>query len=195
MSLLIWVWMLVLGNSLANTMTAKEIEQSLLRAGFEPDEIPALLGNIDVETGGSFDFRQIEDTTNEQKGYGLFQFTGGHLSSYLDYLKDTEQKDSPDAQTKFVYANIYNENPPHVIGAGNQKKIQNAFDDGSISEQSDVFARWYERFKGSEDDDTIVPGMLRGRWYDEYLDKLDRFIPNSQAPSYNERIKRARKYD
>ena len=77
----------------------------------------------------------------------------------------------------------------------NQTKIKNAFDDGSMTEQSDVFARWYERFEGSENDDTIVPGMLRGRWYDEYLDKLDRFIPNSQAPSYNERIKRARKYD
>ena len=63
-------------------MTSEEIEQSLLRAGFEPDEIPALLGNIDVETGGTFDFRQIENTTKEQKGYGLFQFTGGHLTSY-----------------------------------------------------------------------------------------------------------------
>tara|TARA_R110001606_G_scaffold312753_1_gene459413 strand:+ start:161 stop:691 length:531 start_codon:yes stop_codon:yes gene_type:complete len=176
-------------------MTSQEIEKSLLKAGFEPDEIPALLGNIDVETGGTFDFRQIENTTKEQKGYGLFQFTGGHLSSYLDYLKDTEQEDSVDAQTKFVYSNIYDKNPPHVIGAGNQKKIQKAFDDGSFSDKSDVFARWYERFEGSEDDETIVPGMLRGRWYDEYLNKLDKFLPNSQAPSYNERIKRARKYD
>ena len=111
------------------SMTSEEIEQSLLRAGFEPDEIPALLGNIDVETGGTFDFRQIENTTKEQKGYGLFQFTGGHLTSYLDYLEDTQQEDSADAQTKFVYANIYDKEPPHVIGAGNQRKIQEAFDD------------------------------------------------------------------
>ena len=67
--------------------------------------------------------------------------------------------------------------------------------DGNFSEKSDVFARWYERFEGSEDDDTIVPSMFRGRWYDKYLDKFDRFIDDSQAPSYNERIKRARKYD
>jgi len=183
------------GSIFENNPRIKAAADSLLRAGFEEDELPALLGNIDVETGGSFSWQQIEDTTEENKGYGLFQFTGGHLSSYYDYLKDTNQKDSLDSQTKFVYANIYDENPPHVIGQGNQKKIQKAFDDGSISEQSDVFAKWYERFRGSEDVDTIVPGMLRGRWYDEYLDKLDRFIPNSQAPSYNERIKRARKYD
>ena len=184
----------MLKTSLAS-VTSEEIEQSLLRAGFEPDEIPALLGNIDVETGGTFDFRQIENTTKEQKGYGLFQFTGGHLTSYLDYLEDTEQEDSADAQTKFVYANIYDKEPPHVIGAGNQRKIQEAFDDGSFTDKSDVFARWYERFEGSEDDDTIVPGLFRGRWYDKYLDKFDRFIEDSQAPSYNERIKRARKYD
>ena len=177
------------------TKKSDEVEASLLRAGFEEDEIPALLGNIDVETGGTFDFRQVENTTKEEKGHGLFQFTGGHLSSYYDYLKDTDQEDSMDAQTKFVYANIYDENPPHVIGAGNQKKIQRAFDDGSLTEQSDVFGKWYERFKGSEDSDTIVPSMFRGRWWDKYLDKFDRFVPDSQAPSYNERIKRARKYD
>ena len=56
--------------------TSKSIRASLLRAGFEDDEIPALLGNIDVETGGSFDYRQVEDTSKPQKGYGLFQFTG-----------------------------------------------------------------------------------------------------------------------
>ena len=176
-------------------MTAGEIRASLLRAGFEPDEIPALLGNIDVETGGSFDYRQVEDTARQNKGYGLFQFTGGHLTSYLDYLEDTNQEDSADAQTKFVYENIYSDDPPHVIGAGNQKKIRKVFEDGSPSEQSDIFARWYERFEGSENFDTFLPGMLRGRWYDEYLDKLDRFFPDNQAPSYNERIKRSRKYD
>ena len=196
----IWVSLLTLSVCLASSMAmmtkkSDEVEASLLRAGFEEDEIPALLGNIDVETGGTFDFTQIEDTTKDQKGYGLFQFTGGHLSSYYDYLEDTNQTDGMDAQTKFVYANIYDKNPPHVIGAGNQTKIKNAFDDGSMTEQSDVFARWYERFEGSENDETIMPGMLRGRWYDEYLDKLDRFLPDSQAPSYNERIKRARKYD
>jgi len=196
----IWVSLLTLSVCLASSMAmmtkkSDEVEASLLRAGFEEDEIPALLGNIDVETGGTFDFTQIENTTKDQKGYGLFQFTGGHLSSYYDYLKDTNQTDGMDAQTKFVYANIYDKNPPHVIGAGNQTKIKNAFDDGSMTEQSDVFARWYERFEGSENDETIMPGMLRGRWYDEYLDKLDKFLPDSQAPSYNERIKRARKYD
>ena len=74
-------------------MNVDEIRASLLRAGFEEDEIPALLGNIDVETGGSFDYQQVEDTSKEEKGYGLFQFTGGHYSSYLKYLKDTEQED------------------------------------------------------------------------------------------------------
>lgn len=148
-------------------MTAEEIRGSLLRAGFEPDEIPALLGNIDVETGSTFDFRQLEKTSRENKGYGLFQFTGGHLSSYMQYLEDTDQEDSADAQARFVYENIYSDNPPHVIGAGNQRKIRQAFDSGSLSDKSNMFGRWYERFQGSED---------------------------FEHPSYNERIERSKKY-
>ena len=171
-------------------MTAEEIRGSLLRAGFEEDEIPALLGNIDVETGGTFDFTQVEDTTRKNKGYGLFQFTGGHLSSYLDYLKDTNQKDSADAQANFVYANIYSNDPPHVIGAGNQKKIQKAFDDGSSADKSDVFGRWYERFQGSEDDDTWLPDWMRGNFADGFTGLFTR-----QHPSYNERYQRSKKYD
>ena len=171
-------------------MNVEEIRASLQRAGFEDDEIPALLGNIDVETGGSFDWQQVEDTSDEQKGYGLFQFTGGHLSSYLEYLKDTDQKDSADAQTKFVYANIYDENPPHIIGAGNQKKIQKAFDSDDNASKSDVFARWYERFEGSEEDDTWIPNWLRGGMFDKVLGGLD-----NQHSSYNERYKRSKKYD
>ena len=171
-------------------MNVDEIKASLLRAGFEEDEIPALLGNIDVETGGSFDYQQVEDTSEEEKGYGLFQFTGGHLSSYLEYLKDTEQKDSSDAQIKFVYANIYDKTPPHVIGAGNQKKIQEAFDSDDNASKSDVFARWYERFDGSEEDETWLPNWMRGGMFDSFLGKFD-----SQHPSYNERYKRSKKYD
>ena len=171
-------------------MDIEDIRASLLRAGFEEDEIPALLGNIDVETGGTFDYQQVENTSKEQKGYGLFQFTGGHLSSYLQYLEDTEQEDSADAQIKFVYANIYDKNPPHEIGAGNQKKIQKAFDDGSSADKSDMFGRWYERFEGSEDEETWMPDWMRGNMFDSFLGKFDR-----QHPSYNERYKRSKKYD
>ncbi len=172
------------------SMTPEDIRGSLLRAGFEEDEIPALLGNIDVETGGTFDFTQVEDTTRENKGYGLFQFTGGHLTSYLDYLEDTNQEDSADAQANFVYANIYDKNPPHVIGAGNQKKIRKAFDDGSLADKSDVFGRWYERFKGSEDEETWLPDWMRGNPLDGFTGLFTR-----QHPSYNERLQRSKKYD
>jgi hypothetical protein len=171
-------------------MDIEDIRASLLRAGFEEDEIPALLGNIDVETGGTFDYQQVENTSNEQKGYGLFQFTGGHLSSYLQYLEDTDQEDSADAQIKFVYANIYDKNPPHEIGAGNQKKIQKAFDDGSSADKSDVFGRWYERFEGSEEDETWLPDWMRGNFADGFTGLFTR-----QHPSYNERYQRSKKYD
>jgi len=188
MSMLICLLPIILSSCLANMASnIEDVKSSLLKAGFQEDEIPALLGNISVETGKTFDYTQIENTTKKQKGYGLFQFTGGHLSSYYDYLKDTKQEDSNDAQAAFVYANIYDKNPPHVIGAGNQRKIQNAFDSDDNASKSDVFARWYERFEGSEDDDTWKPNWMRGGMLD--------ILPDGQHDSYNERYKRSKKYD
>jgi len=57
------------------TDNEQETIDALLRAGFQSDDIPAIMGNIDVETGGTYSHTQEE---RGGKGYGLFQFTGSH---------------------------------------------------------------------------------------------------------------------
>ena len=86
------------------TDNEQETIDALLRVGFQDHFVPALMANIDVETGGTFSHTQKEKNGG---GYGLFQFTGSHKDDYFDWVKENKFKDSKFTQAKFVYDNIY----------------------------------------------------------------------------------------
>ena len=90
--------------------------------GSNPALISAMLGNIDVETGGTFDFQQKQKGGN---GYGLFQFDF-HKPFYKKFLKENQLEDSVDSQIKYTFENIYG-NQQKVIGEGNAEKLREAF--------------------------------------------------------------------
>ena len=85
--------------------------------------ISAMLGNIDVETGGTFDFRQKQKGGN---GYGLFQFDF-HKPYYNKFLKENNLTDGVDSQVRYTYENIYG-NKQNVLGSGNAKKLRESFE-------------------------------------------------------------------
>jgi hypothetical protein len=73
----------------------------LKKRGLSNAAIAGIVGNIDVETGGSFDYTQRQTRsgdprdprTIESGGYGLFQFDdprnkAGHETWYKQYLED-----------------------------------------------------------------------------------------------------------
>jgi hypothetical protein len=121
----------------------------LLSKYFPESAISAILGNIDVETGGTFDH-----TTEQRggKGYGLFQFDD-QQGAYWDWLESTTLRDSPEAQIQFVADAIYNDKydaegmftGPLDIGGKSRKAIRKAFDEGSAAEIAEVFSKEYER--------------------------------------------------
>jgi len=86
------------------TDNEQETINALKRAGFDDDDIAALMGNIAVETGNTFSHTQQQVGGS---GYGLFQFTGGHKEDYFDWLKGNQIPDSHFSQAKFVHDNIY----------------------------------------------------------------------------------------
>ena len=90
--------------------------------GSNPALISAMLGNIDVETGGTFDFQQKQKGGN---GYGLFQFDF-HKPYYKKFLKENQLEDSVDSQVRYTFENIYG-NQQEVLGEGNAKKLRDAF--------------------------------------------------------------------
>ena len=77
---------------------------------------------LDVETGGTFDFKQKQKGGN---GYGLFQFDF-HKPYYKKFLKDNELEDSVDSQVRYTFENIYG-NQQEVLGEGNAEKLRNSF--------------------------------------------------------------------
>ena len=65
-----------------------------LEKHFTPQGVCGIMGNIDVETGGSFNYQQKQYNGN---GYGLFQFDF-MKSYYFKYLEEYHLADSIDAQ-------------------------------------------------------------------------------------------------
>jgi len=93
----------------------QRVIRHLQKRGLSNAAIAGIVGNIDVETGGSFDHtlrqtvsgRASDPRTIESGGYGLFQFDDyakntGHESWYKGYLKDKGKKDSPEAQLDYL---------------------------------------------------------------------------------------------
>jgi len=92
---------------------ARVIEH-LKSRGLSNAAIAGIIGNIDVETGGSFDFMQRQTKSGDPRspdiveggGYGLFQFDdpgrrAGHETWYKQYLEQTDKEDSAESQLDY----------------------------------------------------------------------------------------------
>ena len=106
----------------------QETIDALLKAGFDPNDLAALMGNIAVETDSTFDH-----TMQQYKGgggHGLFQFTDTHKDDYFDWIKANKIPDSKFSQAKFVYDNIYERGGyGRDLGWRDRGLLQSAFDD------------------------------------------------------------------
>jgi len=124
----------------------------LSKYDWSPRFVSALMGSIDVETGGSFDYQKKQ---KGGPGRGLFQFEKKHLSDYLDYLKENNLKDSPENQIAFVYKNIttdtyskdamgkYVSDAPHEIGGTDRAFLQDSMKEESTDEATDTLMDSY----------------------------------------------------
>tara|TARA_E500000318_G_scaffold71224_1_gene65980 strand:+ start:524 stop:1327 length:804 start_codon:yes stop_codon:yes gene_type:complete len=88
-----------------------------------PYVVMAMLGNIDVETDGSFDPRQKQYRGGP--GRGLFQFDF-HKKNYAEYLKRKGLEDDEESQVRYVYDSIYGDER-EFLGFGNAKKLRTLF--------------------------------------------------------------------
>lgn len=115
----------------------------------------ALMGSIDVETGGSFNHQQKQGKGGP--GRGLFQFEGKHLSDYKKYLKDNGLTDSSENQIEFVYKNMtidsytknkqgkYVSKAPHEIGGTNRGMLQDAMKHQDVNDSTESLMDDYFR--------------------------------------------------
>ena len=110
--------------------------------GLRSEAVAGILGNIDVETGGTFDFTQQQ--VGGGPGRGLFQFEGGHLRDYRNFLTRNSLRDSASHQLDYVMNNIF-DGEGFDIGAGNREILRDAFANGDAAQVATLFSNLFER--------------------------------------------------
>eukprot|EP01113_Clastostelium_recurvatum_P020236 TRINITY_DN24031_c0_g1_i1.p1 TRINITY_DN24031_c0_g1~~TRINITY_DN24031_c0_g1_i1.p1 ORF type:complete len:144 (-),score=30.08 TRINITY_DN24031_c0_g1_i1:78-509(-) len=124
-------------------MARKEVID-LARSAFGEVGGAAVAGNIDVETGGSFDYQQKQHGGGP--GYGLFQMEPPMYKAYQAWLGKQGEgdagKDSAAHQISYVE---YEVRVGDHIGAGNAKKIRDTFNGKDVEEATTVFCNIFER--------------------------------------------------
>ena len=83
-----------------------EVINYLKQKGYNDKAIAGIMGNIAVETGGSFDYQEQEDLEKpgdgKGEGYGLFQYSNEMKDSYNEWKKSNDRTDSMESQIDFM---------------------------------------------------------------------------------------------
>ena len=131
----------------------QEIIDLLKDKGYSDKAIAGILGNIELETKGSFDYQQEED--GEGQGYGLFQFDpSGMLPYYNKYLEESGMSYSAVAQIDFMdkvakgeITYFDGERDAPILGYGNVNKLQESFEKDDVAEIAKDFNTIFEKGK------------------------------------------------
>ena len=175
----------------------EKVLKHLQKRGLRNKAIAAIMANIDVETGGSFDYKQkqtksgkpTDPRTIKGGGVGLFQFDDyeknvGNESWYKEYLKDSGKKDSTESQIDYVLDSVFAKNKKDI---GWKSKLKIGKGDLEVLEQyltttenpRDISDAFVDRFEKAG----IPHSDKRRNKTDQYLselqpvDKTDSFPP------------------
>jgi hypothetical protein len=134
----------------------------LVRSTF--DQFPdigaaAVLGNIAVESAGTFDYQ-----IHQKKGpaYGLFQMEPPMFRNYTNWMKLEGRTDSAESQILYAHDQVMHGSR---IGIGNAIKIRAAFNSGSVQQATEVFCLLFEK-----------PNPMRHPQVDKRIDSANTFL-------------------
>lgn len=105
----------------------------------------AMIANIAVESGYTFDANVKQKGKRNDPAYGLFQFDprdDGLDKPYQKYLEDKEKTDSMESQLDFFVDSVYGDYKKgrEWIGYGNVKKFKEAAATGDVEETTKTFS-------------------------------------------------------
>ena len=139
-----------------------QIINQLDEAGLSVPAIKAIVGNIDIETGGTFSHTQKQEGGN---GYGLFQFDF-QKPFYDKYLESQNLEDSISSQVSYFLNEI---NTGGTIGPGNAKSIMDVFNDPKTTPKEATIVLVDKFFKpGKPHLERRIASAMQG--YDEELE-------------------------
>lgn len=114
-----------------------------IKSRFEsPALVAALMGNIEHETGGTFNPGQEQNGGGP--GRGLIQMEGDMLDAYEQFLVKNNTGDGSTAQAEFIKS-ILSSDEDYDIGAGHRKKMQEAINTNSPEIIAEEFMKRVER--------------------------------------------------
>ena len=116
--------------------------------GLNRNTISGILGNIEHETDGTYDYKMEQ---YDGPGRGLFMLDpgGDHVNQYNMFLDRNKRQDSMEAQLDYFYESIYDEKSPALKsnGSGNARKLRKIFEQGSVEEITEAITSRWERPK------------------------------------------------
>jgi hypothetical protein len=130
---------------------SNRIRQLLSESGFGDTAIAGIMGNIEVETGGSFNPQQKQYSGGP--GRGLFQMESGagKLDEYQTWLKKTGRQDSDASQIQFFRDTIYDPSGVKdivgvdVAGFGNAEKLREVFETDDPAKIAEAVSNLWEK--------------------------------------------------
>lgn len=137
-------------DRLSDLGPAQEVATKLSSLGYSPAAIAGILGNIDVETGGSFSHSQKQKGGGG--GYGLFQFDF-MKPFYKTWLQENGIEDSNDAQIEFM-DQVVTGTPMRksskaeavpILGEGERLQLIEAFNTDDPLHIAEMFMKIFEK--------------------------------------------------
>ena len=127
----------LLGMGAPQPPSRTEFVRNILSSRYSPEVVAGMMGNIDVETGGTFDPMQKQ---TKGPGRGLFQMEGKMLRAYNKYIDDNDLKNTAQSQLDFMSEILSNSNV-YDIGAGHRKAMKKAFESGNVDTITSEFSK------------------------------------------------------
>lgn len=127
----------LLGTGASQPPSRVEFVKSILSSRYSPEVVAGIMGNIDVETGGTFDPTQKQ---TKGPGRGLFQMEGKMLRAYKKHIADNGLKNTAQSQLDFM-SEILSNSSVYDIGAGHRKAMKKAFESGDVDTITSEFSK------------------------------------------------------
>ena len=150
---------LIFADNNKRQLTQKEfnrmiaIDDYLKGKGYRKEARAGILGNIHIETGGSFSPTQIEQAKDKQLGYGIFQLTGKKkdFNNWMTENKfNKETVDELPMQIEYMHETIYGneligKKRGREIGDPTASRLQKSFATGTPEEIALSFSNEWEK--------------------------------------------------
>tara|TARA_S200002703_G_scaffold68300_2_gene59309 strand:- start:187 stop:753 length:567 start_codon:yes stop_codon:yes gene_type:complete len=127
----------LLGTSAPQPPSRTEFVRNILSSRYSPQVVAGMMGNIDVETEGTFDPMKKQ---TKGPGRGLFQMEGKMLRAYNKYIDDNDLKNTAQSQLNFMSEILSNSNV-YDIGGGHRKAMKKAFESGDVDTITSEFSK------------------------------------------------------